>query len=226
MKHHPSKPLLQQFAAADLDLPTSTLISAHIEACSSCAKEVHAIEQRLSNDCFETGMGAVDSEAIWEKFRLSLRSAELKPTAKISENPTLTIQGHRFTAPRALAKILRSDLKWKTFGSGGRIAKLQGSGESDLFLIHLPPKQSVPLHTHSDKEYSYVIAGRFFADGETYESGDFGVSDSAVRHAPVAGDDDGCLLISSIQGRLNFFTGWLTPLNVVFWRIITLGMRS
>jgi anti-sigma factor ChrR (cupin superfamily) len=111
------------------------------------------------------------------------------------------------------------------FGKGGKICKLGDEGNKALFLIHLSFNEEVPLHSHEGAEHSYVISGSYTADGVQFETGDFSTSTESVTHAPKAGSEDGCLLLSSVENRLNFFQGWLSPLNGLLWWVLSMRVK-
>jgi putative transcriptional regulator len=138
----------------------------------------------------------------------------------------IVIDGVKFDLPRALKKMTAKPIKWAPFGKGGKISKIGEESGKSLFLIYLSPNGEVPMHSHEGREHSYVIAGSYSADGLTFATGDFSTSTEAVAHAPKAESDDGCLLLSSVENRLNFLQGWLKPFNALFWWVLNFRVRA
>ena len=219
--HHPSSELLKKFAEADLDGSLLSVVSAHVEHCSLCRRSVKGLEQDLSSQVFNSTTQLSSSEAneAWKKVSARLGSGSPQDPV-VDKEASIQILGLKFELPRALHSLASKPLKWMPFGNGGRICKLGQENGKTLFLIYLAPDEEVPLHSHAGMEHSYVISGSYSADGLQFETGDFSSSSEEIVHAPKAGSEDGCLLLSSVENRLNFLQGWLKPLNGLLWWIL------
>lgn len=221
--HHPSPELLEKFAEASLDGALGSIVSAHVEQCSFCQQSVKILEEGSSLKAFENAprlLPMQESQA-WEN--ISSRLGPIRdPDPAFSIQHEIQIDGLKFGLPRSLKKLAAKPLKWMQFGKGGKICKLGGEKENSLFLIYLASNEEVPLHSHAGAEHSYVISGSYSADGNTFETGDFTSSRDEVTHSPKAGSEDGCLLLSSVENRLNFLHGWLKPFNGLLWWALNL----
>lgn len=225
-KHHPSSDLLKKFAEASLDGVLSGVVSAHVEHCSSCQKSIKNLESALSFEAFASSAQVSTQELreAWSKVYSSL-NAPNSPKANIHSQSEIQINGAKFSLPRALNKWASKPIEWMPLGKGGKICMLGKEKGKSLFLIYLSSNEEVPLHSHAGPEHSYVIAGSYAADGTVFETGDFSSSSESVTHAPKAGSEDGCLLLSSVENRLNFLHGWLKPFNRLLWWILAAKVR-
>ncbi len=224
--HHPTSELLKEFAEAKLDGSLSSVVSAHVEHCSVCQKSIHSLEETLSSQVFNSASRISSSEMseAWDKITSRLGTASGPRTIPETQNE-IQVDGSKFVLPRALRQWAEKPIKWMPFGNGGKICKLGEENEKALFLIYLSSNEEVPLHSHAGMEHSYVISGSYAADGVEYETGDFSCSSEEVTHAPKAGSGDGCLLLSSVENRLNFLHGWLKPLNGLLWWVLSLRVK-
>jgi putative transcriptional regulator len=222
--HHPSSELLEYFAEASLDGSLASVVSAHVEHCSSCQKLVRSTEQELSSNVFSGAVQISSTEAsdAWKSISSRMNAPKSRGPSTQGE---IFIDGIKFDLPRSLHKLAAKPMKWMPFGKGGKISKLGDERGKSFFLIYLSSNEEVPMHSHEGSEYSYVIAGSYSADGLTFETGDFSVSTETVTHAPKAGSEDGCLLLSSVENRLNFFQGWLRPFNALLWWVLNLRVK-
>jgi putative transcriptional regulator len=224
--HHPSSELLVKYATAGLDRSLASVVSAHVEHCSACKSSVQRFEQSSSLSAFVTPfeLSSLETSEAWQKVSLRLRSVDRPRTLGETKNSIL-IDGVIFELPRALNNWVSKPIQWMSFGKGGKICKLGNEGGKALFLIYLTPNEEVPYHSHEVSEHSYVVSGSYSADGVQFETGDFSFSNETIVHAPKAGSEDGCLLLSSVENRLNFLQGWLSPLNGFLWWILNLRVK-
>lgn len=222
MKHHPSNEVLKKYAEAELNESLSSVVSAHIEQCSMCRSSVNSIEKFLATDLYSKTSPSQESlDSIWSNITGKLDAKPRQEKSSDLSKPThITVGDQTFEMPRSLRNINLPDMKWMSFGREGKIARLKGDESSSLLLIYLGPNEEVPLHSHSGAEYSYVISGSFAASGTVFETGDFAFSDNTDVHTPKATSPDGCLLVSNVEERLNFFQGLLKPLNWIFWKFL------
>lgn len=227
ISHHPKPDLIQKFAQGDLQAPLASVVSAHIEFCSVCSRKVKSLEAELAEDFFSNSLSCQKSEKkdAWSQLASRLQSTP----AQRSENThagVLEIEGQSFSLPRSLKSLGSSNIEWMPFGQGGKITKLAEKSNENLFLIYLASGETVPTHSHEGVEYTYVISGSFKANGQEFTTGDFSISDQSTLHAPQATSDDGCLILSSVEERLNFFQGFLKPLNSVLWWFLNFKFRK
>lgn len=220
MMQHPQEQVIQAFAKGSLMSPIATMVSAHLEICKICEahyrslidSEAKSLENEAYNlstsdmdKAFHSIMGKIDSQAI-DSYR------DLNEDAV-----SIEISGQIIQLPRAMNFLKDQKIPWKEFGKKNAIAPVSMSPQGNFYLIYIGPGESVPQHDHSGLEYSYVAAGSYEDGISTFNTGDFSVSGSGYTHSPKATSSDGCLVISWVEGRLNYFDGILKPLNSLLW---------
>ncbi len=227
VSHHPKPDLIQKFAQGDLQAPLASVVSAHIEFCPMCFEKVKSLEADLAEDFFSNSLSSPKSEKkqAWSQLASRLQMTPVKKSEN-SQASVLQIQGQSFNLPRSIKSLDSSNIKWMPFGQGGKITKLAEKSNENLYLIYLASGETVPTHSHQGVEYTYVISGSFKADGQEFTTGDFSRSDQSTVHAPQATSDDGCLILSSVEERLNFLQGTLKPLNGVLWWFLNFKFRK
>lgn len=232
IRHHPPRDLLEGFAAGEADVALASVLAAHVEQCSTCQALVRRAEDRLAAEAFGPGPSNEDNEAneaAWYALSTRIQPSDRVPATRgdmaSDASGLVTIAGQRFELPRAIRCFGTASLKWMRFGRGGQIAKLGRAGKRSLFLIYLAANERVPAHAHEGHEHSYVIAGRYGDGTDTFETGDFSLTTQATTHEPIAISSDGCLLLSSVEHRLNFLVNWPRPLGAVLWWVLNLRAR-
>lgn len=220
MMQHPQEQVIQDFAKGSLIPGVATLVSAHLEVCENChahyrqiiAAEAKALEAAVYNLSksqmdkeFDSIMNKIDSE--------SMHSVDIFAQESVS----IEISGQVIQLPRAMSFLKDQKIPWKEFGKMNAIAPVSMGPQGNFYLIYIGPGESVPKHDHSGLEYSYVAAGSYEDGISIFNTGDFSVSGSGYTHSPKATSSDGCLVISWVEGRLNYFDGLLKPLNSLLW---------
>lgn len=219
MMQHPQKQLIQDFAQGSLISPLVTMVSAHLEICDVCQAQYHemlkgeaiALEDEPSFLSRNEMNGAFDS--IMDKIHS--KASELKGVT--DESVKVEISGRVIELPRSMSFLKDQKIPWKEFGKKNAIAPVLKTSKGNFYLIYIGPGESVPGHDHSGLEYSYVAAGSYEDGISAFNTGDFSVFGSGYTHSPKATSSDGCLVISWVEGRLNYFEGILKPFNSLMW---------
>lgn len=220
MNHHPHSDLLSQFAKGELVTPLSSMISAHIELCSDCKKAYKLLTDQEGEDlvCAQNEMSAKDLDASFEGFLdLIERQTAKNARSEGSEGAVVDVLGRSFHLPKAFGFLRGQQFEWKEFGKKNAVAPMSFSQGGTFYLIYIGPGERVPEHGHSGSEFSYVAAGSYEDGISKYETGDFSLFDSSQTHSPVATSSGGCLVVSWVEGRLDYFKGILKPLNPLLW---------
>lgn len=218
--NHPQIQLIEEYANGALNSPVSLLIRAHLDACPDCqllyegqvsskAKEFSSSNFKLSQSEIENDFEKVMSK-IGKSKKHSAKDTEVAPV-------TISVSGQVIELPRSMSFLKDQEISWKEFGKKNAIATIPGSLGNQLYLIYIGPGEGVPAHNHTGTEYSYVAAGSYNDGISDFNTGDFTLSTNQVAHSPKATSDDGCLVISWVDGRLNFFRGIFSPLNKILW---------
>ena len=95
---------------------------------------------------------------------------------------------------------------------------MPSSDKTRLFLLKGAPGTRLPQHTHSDTELTSILAGSYHHEGGDFVAGDFEEADASTEHRPVVGDDQACLCLVALDGRLKL-SGLLGTLLNPFVRL-------
>lgn len=219
MIHHPAKSIVSKFATGELLTPLASMISAHLELCSECKQQYKDLLD-IEADQFKNEPVQLSDKEVNDAFSLFMNNIDSKkeslPKAE-NESFILNVSGENIILPHSLSFLKEQKITWKEFGNKNAIAPVITSKEGNFYLIYIGPGESVPEHSHTEIEYSYVVAGSYEDGISKYETGDFSYTDRTHRHSPHATSHDGCLVISWVEGRLNYFKGILSPLNSLLW---------
>ncbi|WP_417335827.1 cupin domain-containing protein [Halobacteriovorax marinus] len=217
--YHPDHKILEKYATGDLGVGISLLVSAHLDHCEQCSRHVSQLTADAVNSFMEPVTDIsynLDSEL--DQLIGSIDTEVLnKSSVQREEDGKVTFLDKTFTLPRSMAYLASKELNWKEFGKNSRIAPVETTEEGNLYFIYLDKNEEVPQHGHEGIEYSYVAAGSYGSQSDIFNTGDFSSFDSQIIHTPKALSDDGCLVISWVEKRLNFFTGIFSPLNKIMW---------
>ena len=217
---HPQKQLIESFAQGSLISSIATMVSAHLEVCDICQAQYHDLMATESKALEREALNLTKSD-MDKAFSAVMNMIEEKsPESVIVESKEavqIEISGQVIQLPQSLGFLKDQKIPWKEFGKKNAIAPISTSPNGNFYLIYIGPGESVPKHDHSGLEYSYVAAGSYVDGISTFNTGDFSVSGSGYTHSPKATSSDGCLVISWVEGRLNYFDGILSPLNSLLW---------
>ena len=229
MIHHPDETLILKFSRAEILSPLASMLSAHIEECNECKKKYQEhLNQAflmpdnvksvldLNNDEISSALHLVMNKIEQQKNESIIQEKEAKKVADLF----IEVSGERIQLPRSMKFLKDQPIPWKEFGKKNAIAPVVTTKEGTFYLIYIGPGETVPHHGHTEIEYSYVAAGAYEDGLSSYETGDFSFTNKSHYHTPKAVSDDGCLVISWVEGRLNFFTGFLKPLNNLLLSLI------
>ena len=219
LKYHPDQKLLEQYATGGLGVGISLLVSAHLEHCQQCSKQMAHLTDRAVEK-FMMPASEVSYDLDNELNHLLSKIDTIETYDDIAENndvAQISFLDKKFFLPKGMGHLASKELNWKEFGKNSRIAPVEVTEQGNLYFIYLDKNEEVPLHGHEGIEYSYVAAGSYASCSDVFNTGDFSSFDSHIKHAPKALSDDGCLVISWVEKRLNFFTGVFSPLNKLMW---------
>lgn len=220
MNHHPQNQTIEKYAMGELSAPLSSMVSAHLEECQECSLKYRDVVVRESAQ-LESGSFPVAQNELDRAFSAVMAGiseiSQEKITSQTLDNVSINISGQVIPLPRSMNFLRDKKIAWKEFGKRNAIAPVVITPEGNFYLIYIGPGESVPQHDHTHAEYSYVVAGSYHDGFSTFETGDFSVSEKGCLHSPKAVSDDGCLVISWVEGRLNYFNGILKPLNSILW---------
>ena len=213
IKSHPTPELLRAFTAGELPSSLALAISAHVDMCRLCQRDVNALEQHAARalEEYKEHIPAMDAglEAMLAGILDTERNIE-EPSHSYPQH--LKWNGQKFRLPRALQRQAAEAGKWSQLGRLWRSRLLQDESWRTSFL-YIEKGGQIPQHTHKGLEATLVLSGRFKDDNETYHEGDFILRDGRHTHTPGADQDQDCLCFAAVEAPLHFTSGAARLLN-------------
>lgn len=127
----------------------------------------------------------------------------------------------RGTVPAPLARLIGQDydaLSWRHVGGGVRTFDLPVADHTGrrAFLIRVPERRTIPMHTHGGQEMVLVLQGGLSDEYGHFGPGELEVSDPAITHQPIAdaGQDCICLAVTDAPVKLTGPVGRILNLFV------------
>ena len=98
---------------------------------------------------------------------------------------------------------------WRWLGRGIQFCAIDVPSGPDIrmFMLKAAPGIRLPHHKHTGFEWTCVFQGSFKHEGGHFGPGDFDEADEGVEHRPVVGDDDVCICLVALQGKVQL-QGW------------------
>lgn len=196
--HHPAEDLWLDFAAAQVDFATRTLLESHLAFCEPC--------RTLAADAAAAGALTLREDAPSESPSSLL--AGILARLKTPEQPR--VGSEALPLPRALWSLLPdfSAATWRgALTPGFRFLQVLQPGGPGLFLVHMKAGRAFPRHDHTGLERSLILAGGLSTEDGVMEAGDFEQAEPGHVHGPVALPDEDCWLLASLEGGI-VFQGW------------------
>ncbi|QNP58414.1 ChrR family anti-sigma-E factor [Paenacidovorax monticola] len=202
---HPGDDLLLAHAAGQLAAGPAILVATHLEGCAHCRERMRTLqatggalleslpEASLPPDALARTMASID--ALHRPGREW--PAPVQPTA----HPALP---DGMSWPKALRGCQAS--RWHWMGPGMRWSRVTVPYDpaANVFLLRIAAGKFLPQHTHSERELTQVLYGRFHDGRAMFGPGDFDDTDPTIRHQPVVQAEGECICIASVEGRVVF----------------------
>ena len=217
--YHPNDSLIAEYAKGTISPGLGLLVSAHIKQCEECFFKIENLSAREAQSLKEAqGESPINLDEAFDALMGEIDEI-VEPALQEEESPaqTLHVKGQEFTLPLGLTFALEKPVNWKEFGKKSCIAPVMETERGNLYFIYLGPGEEIPNHDHEAVEYSYVVQGCYESQGHFLSTGTFSQFNNGEQHSPRAVSDDGCLVVSWVEKRLNFFTGVFYPLNKLLW---------
>ena len=194
--HHPEDELLAAYAAGSLDLGQHVAIATHLKACPECRAFVSSLE-RLGGAFIADGPPAPVGDNALERTLARLTEPPPPPPAP---RPAF------LEAPPNLPSFVRR----YEFGRWRQVAprvalrpiKLPEACETRVFLLRATAGTKVIEHDHTGFEMTCVLSGGFSHQDGQFGPGDFDFGDVGMRHAPHVDDDEDCVSLIAMRGKL------------------------
>jgi len=194
--HHIPDPLLAAYAAGSLPRPFALVIAAHVSMCEDC---------RASLSAHEHIGGAVLEDMITAPVEADVKAAlmAMLDMAEPIEEPPVAKRSGVYPGPVMEALKGRAP-KWKKLGMGVKQCILDAGEAGSVRLLHIPPGQAVPDHTHGGLELTLVLQGSFSDETGHFGVGDVEVADQELEHTPVADEGAACICLAATDAPLKF----------------------
>ncbi|MCW8334207.1 ChrR family anti-sigma-E factor [Vibrio paucivorans] len=216
IKYHPDNAVLKQFAAGELPVSVSVIVSSHVEMCPHCQAKVAQFSKELADSTFAPESAFFNQVAGVEDEQFismidSITDLEPDPaTDKLPKTVTeIEIAGKRLALPRALKSLGLKE--WSGLGKLSRSRLDLDDGDMRMSLLHIEKGGNVPTHTHKGFEITLLLQGSFEDDMGRYQTGDFIWLDGEHTHSPVT--EEGCVCLTVSSDALHFTEGVSQLLN-------------
>lgn len=213
IKSHPTPELLREFVAGDLPPALALAVSAHIDMCRLCQRQVKAIEQELAEQSLEQAPQFAEMDHALEAMLAGILEQQPQVEKASPRYPQHIVwQGKKFRLPRALQKQGAESGRWSQMGSLWRSRLIQDDSWRTSFL-YIEQGGQIPEHSHKGREATLVLSGSFKDDDEIYHEGDFILRDARHTHMPGADQEQACLCFAAVEAPLHFTSGAARLLN-------------
>ncbi|WP_412470191.1 MULTISPECIES: cupin domain-containing protein [unclassified Halobacteriovorax] len=219
--YHPGIDLIKKYESGELDAGLGLLVKTHLNGCEACRMQAASELEKQADEFFHSSshvkLTQEDSDDIFNNLFNSIEASEPKLKKPAPGPSKISFHNKVFTLPDTLSFISDKEIHWKEFGQNSAVAQVTSGKAGGLFFIYLGPGETIPKHGHHGREYSYVLDGYYSSDGHKLETGDFSTFEESDTHEPSTTSEDGCLVISWVENRLNFLHGVFAPLNRLLW---------
>ena len=209
--NHPAYELLAAYSAGSLPLSQALCVSAHLEHCHSCTRQLQRLN-RVGSELMQQLKPAKASNDLKTRLLDSLDSL----TDEASGEPPKQFDP---SIPRCLHQFVDkgyAELPWKRVSTDIHSVELcRDNNGARVELLKIRPGGSATTHTHLGDEYTVILEGSFSDESGLYKRGDFVVKDARDRHTPVATQDRECICLAVTEGPIQFtgfFSRLLNPL--------------
>ncbi len=208
---HPSEDQLLACAAGEADEPLRILVESHAHSCALCAQALRNLSLAggaLLASIPEEPVPAGGFERLWAKVEA------LPPAGDFSHLPPEV-------AARIQAARLQPAQPWRwsrlfTRGMENLRLLLDPQSGSALYLIRLHPGGRFPFHRHSGGEDALILAGGCQDGALRFDAGDWVSYPGGSSHAPIGDPDEGCWILTRLEGDEVTFTGWRGALQRIW----------
>jgi len=218
ISHHPSDPLLADFAANTLDEANAFVVAAHLAMCPQCRQAVSQFEclgGALLDELPGSGidpvrrahaLASIDTEPAMVPPRVASRVTPLRAQPRSSS-----------TVDDVLALYGTGPWRWTGPGVYWRPVDLPVENGTRAFMLRAAPGTALLNHRHSGTELTLVLKGAFSHELGHFAAGDVEEADSEIAHSPVVDKESECICLVAMQGDIRL-QGWLGRLMQPFVR--------
>ena len=207
---HPTQNQLQEFVEGSCSSAMALVISAHVDMCPQCQKQVELMQEQMS----EVVLSGISQSSEFDSMLATIMQmpAADKVAPKV-ERRSIELDGRHFQLPRALSRYAEKTGNWSRLIGNLWQAPVDLGPIGKANFIYMEKNGKVPEHTHKGTELTLVIDGEFSDGISNYDSGDFILMDSNHVHTPHSEAEEGCLVFSIVDQPLHFTSGLARLLN-------------
>jgi len=192
--HHTPDAMLAAYSSGNLPQPYALVVAAHISLCQECraALEAHHV---VGGAVLDT----VGEEELSEGFKTNVLALLDTPVV-----PEVTYQRSGVFPGPVMEALKGKPPRWKSLGLGVRQSILRDECDGSVRLLHIPPGQAVPDHSHNGLELTLVLQGSFSDDTGRFGVGDLEIADQELEHTPIADKGAPCICLAATDAPLRF----------------------
>lgn len=194
IRHHLSPDLMFDYATGSLPEALSLIAASHVSMCPSCQESVDQYEALGGVLLSEIEPAETDGDLL-KRTLARLDDPDPEPQSATIDMDDRT----RSLIPPPLRPYLNRNLDrlgWRRIG--GSIAEFRlpiGVPGFNASLMRFQAGKPVFEHTHEGTEHTLVLSGGYTDHLAAYRRGDVSVADPAIRHRPVADEDEDCICL-------------------------------
>lgn len=197
VRHHPDITTLGGFAFGSLDKGRSFVVAAHVKGCAKCQALVRGYEE-AGGAMLEGAEATPLSPGASDRMLAAVLQEQKRPgSGSVVECPGIELD-------LSTVLVTYHEGPWRWLGPGVYFRSLSrpSPGEARVFLLKSAPGTSLPEHTHTGSELTYVLCGAFVHAGGRFGPGDLEEADSTVEHQPVVEEGKTCICLVAMDGKL------------------------
>lgn len=199
--HHATDETLMRFAAGTLAAGPAIVVEAHLAQCTACRARVgeyQALGGALLEDTPPTSL----SETALSDVLALIEAEEVVDAPATRPLAPLEIDG--VVLPDALRGC---DIgRWRWIGPGMKMSRVEVPHDPDanLILLKVGPGRALPDHGHVGTEFTFIVSGSYTDRFGTFRPGDLAEMDEDVEHQPIVDQDDECVCLAAMEGKMRF----------------------
>jgi len=207
IEHHPPDEMLAAFTVGSLDHGQHVAVATHLVACQKCRNFVCSMEEVGGAVLTDLPPAAMSNNTLAE---VELHLNESAPVARAKMTPVL-LETEIPGLPKFVRRYRFGRWKWIAPSVYLRPIELPHTSSTRVFLLKSGPGTKMLQHTHTGVEMTCVLSGAFRQDDIQYGPGDFDLGDETIDHRPVVADEQDCICLVAMQGKLRLkgLMGWI-----------------
>lgn len=190
--HHPSPDILAAYAAGTLEPGFGLVVSAHVETCASCRKQVGLFEAASGAALADLPRADVAANAL---DRVMARVDDVAPPTPVDTRPLL----ERLPLKRR---------KWVAPGVWVAAVDTPHAKDNRVYVLSVAAGMPTARHEHTGAEFCTVLQGAYRDELGTFSAGDFAAAYDDLNHQPMVVGDEPCICLFATEGRLKP-QGWI-----------------